>query len=156
MPLSCKGEPIGVLLVEDNPGDAVLFRKCLKGGGRVAELEVVYDGEDALDRILSRGAHAAKRTPDFVIMDLNIPKVGGLELLREVKSHEEMRRVPMIILTSSEDEEDVRGCYEAGANCVLIKATDFDGVANLVRKIEEFWIHTVCFAVPKRTEAVND
>lgn len=150
MSLSCKPEPIRVLLVEDNHGDGVLFKKCLKRNGRVSEVEIVQDGEDALNRLMLQGAHRGKPFPEMVIMDLNLPRISGQELLKEIKSHKVLRSIPIIILTSSEDEEDVRGCYEAGANCVLIKATDFTGVSALVGVIEAFWINTVCFAKPRR------
>lgn len=153
--MSCKGEPIQVLLVEDNPGDAVLFNKCLKKSGRVSNVEVVYDGEEALQRLLgSTAPSSGTNPPQLVIMDLNLPRVSGQELLREIKSHEHLRSIPVIVLTSSEDESDVRSCYEAGANCVLIKATDFDGVTKLVRVIEDFWIDTVCFPSPGK-EKIN-
>ncbi len=150
MSLNCAPDLIRVLLVEDNHGDGVLFKKCLKKAGRVSELEIAQDGEVALRRLMQEGEFAKTPLPQLVVMDLNLPRVSGQELLAEIKSHSELKSIPIIVLTSSEDEEDVRGCYTAGANCVLIKATDYDGVARLVSVIESFWIDTVCFAKPRK------
>ena len=136
-------KPVTMLIVEDNPGDAVLFQAFFRQEPRVTQFHVVSDGEEALDFLYRREQYAAAPRPDILIVDINIPKIDGKDLVREVKQDPKLRTIPLIVLTSSENEEDVRRCYEYGANCVLIKAADVDQASVLFELIESFWVNAV-------------
>jgi CheY-like chemotaxis protein len=135
--------PIEILLIEDNPGDAKLFQKCFKRDRRPTNVHMVFDGEEALHFLNRTGAYASAIRPDIIVMDLNLPKIDGKELLRLIKSDVALKTIPIIILTSSDSSEDVRQSYEYGANCVLIKGTDFESVTNLFHMVEAFWVNLV-------------
>lgn len=131
--------PINILLVEDNPGDVRLVQEAFKGGTLQTDLRVVRDGEAALEYLHQRGEYADAPRPDFVLLDLNLPKVNGMEVLEEVKSDPSLRRIPVVILTGSEAEEDIARGYELHSNAYLTKPVDPDEFIELVRSFEEFW-----------------
>ncbi len=136
-------KPLKMLIVEDNPGDAVLFQTFFKQDRRLTEFSLVSDGEEALDFLFQRGKHLEAQRPDVVVVDINLPKIDGKDVLREIKSDPELRTIPVVMLTSSENEDDVRRCYEYGANCVLIKAADIDLASTTFGLIESFWVNAV-------------
>lgn len=140
--------PLKVLIVEDNPGDAALLQTFFRHQGRKCTFSVVGDGESALDFVWRRGAHADAARPDLIIVDINIPKVDGKEVLREIKLDPKLKVIPTIVLTSSENDEDVRRCYENGANCVLIKGADIDEASRVFELLESFWVNTVRLPFP--------
>ncbi len=135
--------PITMLVVEDNPGDAVLFQAFFRQKPRATQFHVVTDGEEALDFVFRRNKHRTAPRPDLIVVDINIPKIDGKDVLREIKLDPRLRTIPVIVLTSSESEEDIRRCYEYGANCVLIKAADVDQAASVFELIETFWVNSV-------------
>jgi CheY-like chemotaxis protein len=132
--------PIRVLLVEDNPGDADLTRDLLESGDLRLEIDVVVDGAEATDYLLQRGAHAAARSPDLVILDLNLPKVDGRQVLAEMQRHAALRSMPVVVLTSSDAERDIVGSYALGARCYVTKPVDLPAFEAIVRSIATFWL----------------
>lgn len=137
------GAPIDILLVEDNPGDVRLTREAFQEGQINNDLHVVRDGQAALDYLYRRGEYAEADPPDLVLLDLNLPKVNGMEVLEEIKSDELLRRIPVVILTGSEAQEDVVQGYELHSAAYLTKPVDPDEFIDLVRSFEEFWFTLV-------------
>jgi CheY-like chemotaxis protein len=135
--------PIQILLVEDNPGDVRLTREVLKDGRIHNELNVVVDGVEALAFLRREGEYADAGLQDLVLLDLNLPKKDGREVLKEMKADPALRRIPVIILTSSSAELDVQSAYDLGANCYITKPVDFDQFVTVVRSIEDFWLAIV-------------
>jgi CheY-like chemotaxis protein len=132
-------EPL-ILLVEDNPGDVRLTQEAFKQGSTPHTLEVVTDGEEALDYLYERDGYAEARRPDLVLLDLNLPKRDGREVLEQVKTDPQLRSIPVVVLTTSEAAEDVRHAYEHDANCYITKPVDLDDFLEVVRGIEDFWL----------------
>lgn len=135
--------PIEILLVEDNPGDVRLTLEALKEGKVLNNLSVVGDGVDALAFLRREGQHADAPCPDLILLDLNLPKKNGLEVLTEIKGDQRIRRIPVVILTVSKDEEDILKSYNLYANCYITKPVDLDQFMNIVKTIEEFWLTIV-------------
>ncbi|HEY0985510.1 MAG TPA: response regulator [Kofleriaceae bacterium] len=131
--------PIRVLLVEDNPGDADLIRDTLDSGARKLDMAVVRDGAAASDYLLRRGAYADAERPDLVLLDLNLPGVDGRRVLAEMRLHNELRAIPVVVLTSSDAESDIAGSYEAGASCYVTKPGELAAFQSAVKSIEAFW-----------------
>ncbi len=133
-----------VLLVEDNPGDVRLTLEVLREAGTPSRLHVAEDGERGLQ--MMRGVDVegeAPRLPDLVILDLNLPRKSGMEVLRECKSDRELRRTPVVMLSSSVAQDDIVRCYELGANAYVAKPVDLDSFLVAVRAIERFWLAVV-------------
>lgn len=128
-----------VLVVEDNLGDARLIKELLNGGDTQHQIHHVDDGVKAMDFLRRRGTYDESPRPDLVILDLNLPRKDGREVLAEVKTDPHLRSIPVVILTTSEAEEDVRNCYELHANCFVTKPADFDDFNTVMRMIDEFW-----------------
>ncbi len=137
------GKPIEILLVEDNPGDIRLTREGLKEGRIFNNLSVVEDGVEAMAFLRREGDYADAPRPDLVLLDLNLPKKDGREVLKEIKSDPKLRRIPVVILTTSRAEEDIMGTYDQHANCYITKPVDFDQFVNVVKTIEDFWLTIV-------------
>ena len=137
------GRPIDILLVEDNPGDVRLTREAFKEGQINNDLVVVRDGEAALDFLYQRDEYAEASRPDLILLDLNLPKIGGLEVLDAIKGDPSLRSIPVIILTGSESEEDIIRGYNAHSNAYLTKPVTPDGFIELVRTFEDFWLTLV-------------
>ena len=135
--------PIDVLLVEDNPGDIRLAQEALKEGKLHVTLNVVRDGYAALDYLFQRGDYATAVQPDVILLDLNLPGLSGREVLSQIKHDEQLRVIPVVVLTSSDAEEDVYKSYHLHANCYVIKPIDFTKFVNIVRQIEQFWFSVV-------------
>lgn len=138
-------DPVDILLVEDNPGDVRLTREAFKEGRINNDLHVVTDGEAALDFLYQRGEHESAPEPDLVLLDLNLPRIDGLELLERIRDDPDLTRIPVIVLTSSEAEEDVVQSYELHSNAYLTKPVNHREFVDLVRSFEEFWFELVRF-----------
>ncbi|MEI6279554.1 MAG: response regulator [Verrucomicrobiae bacterium] len=136
-------EIIEILLVEDNPGDADLAREALENGKVRNALHVVGDGEAAMDFLRRQGKYTAAPRPDLVLLDLNLPKKDGREVLAEIKSDENLKRIPVVILTTSKAEEDILKTYSLHANCFITKPIDLSQFIKVVQAIEEFWFTIV-------------
>lgn len=138
-----KTKPIEILLVEDNPGDVVLIKEALMEGKICNNLHVAADGVEAMKFLRMQSGHADAPCPDLILLDLNLPKKSGREVLREVKSDPDLKTIPVVILTSSKEEEDICTAYGDHANCYVTKPIGFDSFLNVVRSIEDFWFSIV-------------
>ena len=137
------GKAIDILLVEDNPGDVRLAQEALKESKIRNKLYVVDDGVEAMAFLHQEGKYADKPRPDLVLLDLNLPRKSGREVLAEVKSDENLKRIPVVVLTVSRAEEDIIKCYNHYANCYVTKPLDFNQFMEVTRHIEEFWLTIV-------------
>ena len=138
-------QPLNVLLVEDNPGDADLTRETLESGKLLINISVAEDGERAIDFLLGRPPFAGLPTPDLIILDLNLPKMDGREVLAEIKTHARLKTIPIVILTTSDAERDIAESYTLGANCYVTKPVGLAAFQTIVRAIEGFWFTVVKF-----------
>ena len=134
---------IDILLVEDNLGDVRLTREALKEGKVLNTLHVVGDGIDALEFLRHKAPYAKAPHPDIILLDLNLPRMDGRELLAEIKSDPNLRRIPVVILTTSKAEEDIIKSYDLHANCYITKPVDLDQFITVVKSVEEFWFTIV-------------
>ncbi|MGK0190629.1 MAG: chemotaxis family two-component system response regulator Rcp1 [Verrucomicrobiales bacterium] len=132
---------IDILLVEDNPADVRLMKEALAETGTSHCLQVATDGEEAM-QILNTRAQTGK-FPDLIVLDLNLPRMSGREVLKEVKDSPLLKKIPVIILTTSIDADDIATVYETSGNCYLQKPEDFDKLVSVVRSIEQFWLTVV-------------
>jgi two-component system, chemotaxis family, response regulator Rcp1 len=137
------GRPVEILLVEDNPGDVRLTREALKDAKVLNNLSVVSDGEAALDFLHRRGKYAAAPRPDLILLDLNLPRKDGREVLEEIKKDDSLMVIPVVVLTTSKAEEDVVRSYKLHANCYIPKPVDFNRFMEVVRQLENFWLAVV-------------
>jgi chemotaxis family two-component system response regulator Rcp1 len=137
---TCNVQPIDILMVEDNPADVRLTNEALKEGKIAHELHVVGDGVQAMAYLKKEGEYAQADRPDLILLDLNLPKKDGREVLAEIKKDPELMRIPVVVLTTSRGEEDVLGAYDLHANCYITKPVNYDQFINVVRAIEEFWL----------------
>lgn len=136
-------KPINILLVEDNPGDADLAREALEDSKMNNHLDVVDDGVKAMAYLRREPPYAEAPRPDLILLDLNLPKKDGREVLAEIKSDDNLKRIPVVILTTSRAEEDVLKTYNLHANCYITKPIDLNQFMHVVRSIEEFWLSIV-------------
>lgn len=135
--------PIEILLVEDNLGDVRLTQEALREGKVRNHLNVAADGVEALAFLRREGQHATAPQPDLILLDLNLPKKSGPEVLAEIKADPELRRIPVVILTVSKAEEDVLKSYNLHANCYITKPVNLDQFLEVVKSIEDFWLTVV-------------
>lgn len=135
--------PIQVLLVEDNPGDAQLTRIALEDSKISIHLNVVEDGVEAMAFLRKQEKYIKAAHPDMVLLDLNLPKKDGREVLAEIKGDENLKRIPVVVLTTSQAEEDILKAYNLSANCYITKPVDFDQFVKIVQSIENFWFAIV-------------
>ena len=135
--------PVEILLVEDNPGDYRLTQEALREGKVYNNLHWAKDGVEALDFLNRRGKHAAAPRPDIILLDLNLPKKDGREVLSEIKGDEDLRAIPVVVLTTSKAEEDVLRSYDLHANCYVTKPVDLDKFIVVVQSIDRFWLTVV-------------
>ena len=135
--------PIEILLVEDNPADVRLMQEGLKDAKLYNSISVVYDGVEALAFLRKEGSYASTPRPDLILLDLNLPRKDGREVLQEIKSDKQLRQIPVVILTCSEAEQDIVKAYDSHANCYITKPADFDQFVKVVRSIEDFWFTIV-------------
>ena len=138
-----RAAPVEILLVEDNPGDVRLTREALKGGKIWNQLHVVEDGVAALDFLQRRPPHQDAPRPDLILLDLNLPKKDGREVLAAIKADASLKLIPVVILTTSQAEEDVIRAYALNANCYVTKPVDFLQFTRIVQAIESFWLTVV-------------
>jgi CheY-like chemotaxis protein len=143
--MTAQGIPrsIEILMVEDNPGDVRLTREALKGGKVLNRLHVVEDGVAALDFLYRRPPHENAPRPDVILLDLNLPKMDGREVLSTIKSDDSLRLIPVVVLTTSQAEEDVLRAYRLNANCYVTKPVDLHQFNRIVQAIEQFWLTVV-------------
>ena len=135
--------PIEILMVEDNPGDVRLTREALKGGKVLNQLHVVEDGVAALDFLYRRAPHQNATRPDLILLDLNLPKMDGRQVLATIKSDDSLKLIPVVVLTTSQAEEDVLRAYRLSANCYVTKPVDLHQFNRIVQAIEQFWLTVV-------------
>ena len=136
-------QPIEILLVEDNPGDVRLTREAFRDGRVSNNLNVVADGVEALAFLRRQGAYDDAPRPGLVLLDLNLPRKDGREVLEEIKSDPALRRIPVVVLTTSEAEADILRSYDLNANCYITKPVDFEQFLLVVKSIEQFWLTIV-------------
>ncbi|MBX3016081.1 MAG: response regulator [Caldilineaceae bacterium] len=136
-------KPIAILLVEDNPGDVRLTIETLKNAKVRNILHIARDGIEAMAFLRNEGAFAGMPRPDLILLDLNLPKKDGREMLADLKSDPELRRIPVVILTTSQAEEDILRSYDLYANCYITKPIDLNQFATVVKSIENFWLTIV-------------
>jgi two-component system, chemotaxis family, response regulator Rcp1 len=137
------GQPVEILLVEDNPGDARLTQEALKDGRVYNKLTVVPDGVEAMAFLKREGRYATAPQPDLILLDLTLPKKDGRQVLQEIKADERLRRIPVVVLKSSSAEQDVLRSYGLHANCYVTKPVDLDQFIAAVKAIENFWLTVV-------------
>jgi len=135
--------PIEILLVEDNPGDARLTLEAFKEGKVINNFRVVTDGVEALAYLRREGHYAQAPQPDLILLDLNLPRKDGREVLAEIKNDEYLKRIPVVVLTTSAAEEDIARAYGAHANCYITKPVELDQFLRVVQSIESFWLSLV-------------
>jgi CheY-like chemotaxis protein len=132
-----------ILLVEDNPGDVRLTIEALKEGRVLNSLSVVSNGDDALHFLKRNPPYVQAVRPDLILMDLNLPKRSGRELLAVIKSDDSLKRIPVVVLTTSKDEEDILRTYNLNCNCYITKPVDFERFIAVIKSIENFWLTVV-------------
>jgi CheY-like chemotaxis protein len=142
--------PIEVLLVEDSPGDVRLTREAFRDANRSIRLHVASDGVEAMAFLRREAAHIDAPRPDLILLDLNLPKMDGREVLAHIKKDDGLKTIPTVILTTSDAEVDILKSYQLQANCYLIKPVQFDAFASLVKSINDFWLTKV--KLPQQTE----
>lgn len=141
---------IDVLLVEDSEADAVMVEESLQDSKLKVNLQIVKDGIEALDYLYKRGKYKEAGIPDIIILDLNLPRKDGREVLEDIKNDQKLRFIPVVVLTTSADEEDIYRSYNLHANCYITKPLDFDQFAKIVASIEDFWF-TIVRLPPRST-----
>lgn len=135
--------PFDILLIEDNPADVEITIEAFRRSHKGNRVFVCRDGEEALDYLFQRGRHSkvgVAPRPDLILMDLNLPKKSGVEVLAEVKKNEHLKEIPVVVLTTSDRDEDVARCYQYGANSYLTKPVQFDECVKLVADIQQYWL----------------
>lgn len=139
---------IHILMVEDNPADADLAIEILKSTNNNIDVSVARDGVEALELLENDGNWCDQGRPTLIVLDLNLPRKDGRQVLAIIKTHDLLRRIPVVILSSSDSDRDVTGCYELGANCYIAKPGDLQAYRAVVRSLEEFWLGKV--TLPRR------
>jgi chemotaxis family two-component system response regulator Rcp1 len=138
-----RNHPIDILLVEDNPADERLTREALKEGKVYSNLHWAKDGIEAMQFLRREGRHSGAPRPEIILLDLNLPRKDGREVLQEIKDDEELRRIPVVVLTTSKAEEDVLRTYNLHANCYVTKPVDLEKFIEVVKSIDDFWLTVV-------------
>lgn len=136
-------KPIEILLVEDNPGDVRLTIEAFKEGKVCNKLNIVEDGAEAMAYLHHEGKYSDALRPDLILLDLNLPKKDGREVLAEIKNDLNLKKIPVVILTTSQAEQDVLKSYELNANCYVSKPVEFNQFLNVIKSIEDFWLSVV-------------
>jgi chemotaxis family two-component system response regulator Rcp1 len=142
--------PVEILLVEDNPGDVRLTKEALKEGKVYNNLHWARDGVEALEFLKREGKHAKAPRPDIILLDLNLPKKDGREVLAVIKGEPELKHIPVVVLTTSKAEEDVLRSYELHANCYVTKPVDLEKFIQVVQSIDRFWLTVVTLPPAER------
>jgi two-component system, chemotaxis family, response regulator Rcp1 len=141
--ISSVADPVDILLVEDSPGDVRLTEEALREGRVANRLVVVGDGEEALAYLRREGRHADERQPGLVLLDLNLPRLDGREVLRIIKTDDELKRIPVVILTTSTADADLLAVYDMCGNCYIEKPVEYERFVDVVRSIKDFWLSVV-------------
>ena len=136
-------EPVEILLVEDNPGDVRLTQEVLRDGKVRNNMSVVMDGVDAISFLQQTGEYAGAPRPDIILLDLNLPKKDGREVLAEIKADSNLKHIPVVVLTTSSAEQDIFRSYDLHANCYVTKPVDLDQFIKVMKMIEDFWLTIV-------------
>ena len=144
-------QPMEILLVEDNPVDVVITKEAFNAGRVRNNVHVAEDGEEAMDFLHKRGKYSSAPTPEIILLDLNLPKKDGRDILAEVKADPSLRRIPVIVLTTSEDKEDIRRSYDLQANCFITKPADTEQFAKAMGRVGEFWYSVVRLPAPTKS-----
>jgi len=134
---------VEILLVEDNPGDIRLTQEALKEGNVPHSLNAVMDGAEAIKYLFKEGRYAGAKTPDLILLDLNLPKKDGKEVLKKIKHDSVLKRIPVVVLTTSNAGSDITKAYDLHANCYITKPVDFNRFIEVIKSIELFWLSTV-------------
>jgi CheY-like chemotaxis protein len=142
-PLAEDAAPVEILLVEDDPGDVLMTKEALADAKMANELHVVSNGEEALEFLFQQGQYSEAPRPGLILLDLNIPRVDGREVLAKIKDDELLRRIPVVVLTTSEAEEDILRSYDLHANAYVTKPVDFDAFVKVVRQVDDFYNNVV-------------
>jgi len=137
------GKPVEILLVEDNPGDVRLTQEAFKDGKMLNKLHVVEDGMEALAFLKREGKYISAPRPELILLDLNLPRKDGRDVLSEIKADRDLKRIPVVILTTSRSEEDILRSYDLNANCYITKPLELDKFIEIVKSIEDFWLTIV-------------
>lgn len=140
---SIASSPVEILLVEDNPGDVRLTREALRDAKVRNNLHVVEDGIRAIEFLRREGEYASAVRPDLILLDLNLPRMSGREVLQEIKADPDLLQIPVVVLTSSQAETDIASSYALHANCFVTKPVDLDQFIHVVRSLEDFWLTIV-------------
>jgi CheY-like chemotaxis protein len=141
--MTSEGNPIDVLLIEDDPGDILITREAFEHHKIHNTLHVARDGQEGLDYLRQRGAHEGAQRPDLILLDLNLPKYDGRQLLEQIKSDPDLCHIPVVVLTTSAAEEDILRSYRLHANAYVTKPVGFDEFMNVIRQIDEFFVQVV-------------
>ena len=149
MSLMAVARPIRILLVEDSPSDAKLTLTALQLGKVANEVSHVVDGVQAMEYLRRQGSYADAPRPDLILLDLNLPRKSGREVLEEVKADAELKIIPVVVLTTSQAEEDILRSYQLHANCYITKPVNFDRFLEVVKSIENFWLSVVVLPAAK-------
>jgi CheY-like chemotaxis protein len=150
-----EGRPVEILLVEDSPSDTELTVEALKEAKIRNHLSTVEDGVQAMEFLRRQGRFAQAPRPDLIMLDLNLPRKDGREVLAEIKSDPGLKLIPVVVLTTSRAEQDVLRAYQLSANCYITKPVDFDQFINVVRSIESFWLFVVTLPPPTRSHELS-
>lgn len=137
-----------ILLVEDSPGDIRLTMEALKESRIINNLHIVNDGVEAINFLMKTGEYAKAQTPDLILLDLNLPKINGFEVLKKIKEDETLKVIPVVVLTTSQSERDILQSYQLHVNCFVSKPIEFDEFFNVIRTIEDFWFTIVKLPKP--------
>ena len=140
---TAEGAPLEILLVEDNPGDVRLTEIALKEGKLINNLHVARDGVEAMEFLNRKGQFAEAPVPDIILLDLNLPRKDGREVLEEIKGDRLLRRIPVVVLTTSESDQDILNAYDLHANSYIAKPVDLDRFIKVIKSIEGFWLSVV-------------
>ena len=138
-----KMKPIDILIVEDNPGDARLIKEVINGNKIQCQLHLVKDGVEAMNFLNRKEEFTDSPRPDLIFLDLNLPKKDGREVLAEIKTDDNLKQIPVVVMTTSQAEEDILKAYSLHANCYVTKPLDLDQFVNVVKSIEDFWFSLV-------------
>lgn len=143
-----RAKPIDLLLVEDNPGDIRLTEEALREGAVPVKLSVAMDGVEAVDFLHRRGKYQNAPRPDLILLDLNLPRKNGPEVLSEIKADPDLKRIPVLVMTTSHEPGDIQKAYSLNANCYITKPIQLDDFMNVVHSIENFWLKTAVLPEP--------
>jgi two-component system response regulator len=141
--MSRSGQPVDILLVEDDPADELMTREAFEDNKIGNTLHVAHDGEEAIEFLYRRGVHADAPRPDLILLDLNLPKYDGREVLSKIKSDEDLAHIPVVVLTTSAAEEDILRSYQLHANAYVTKPVDIDQFIAAIKQIDEFFVQVV-------------